>query len=87
VLAGTVRLGEGTTWRAATAGDYLYVPEGGVHAFRNDSDAPASMLILFAPGFPRERSFEDLADIAASGRTLSTKEWTELYARHDQYTA
>jgi PhnB protein len=45
VLDGTVRLGDGTTWRDATAGDYLYVPEGGVHAFRNDGDAPASMLI------------------------------------------
>jgi quercetin dioxygenase-like cupin family protein len=85
VLDGTVRLGDGTTWRDAIAGDYLYVPEGGVHAFRNDSDAPASMLILFAPGFPRERYFEELADIAASGRTLSAEEWAELYARHDQH--
>jgi quercetin dioxygenase-like cupin family protein len=85
VLDGTVRLADGTTWRDATAGDYLYVPEGGVHAFRNDSDAPASMLILFAPGSPRERYFEELADIAASGRTLSAEEWTALYARYDQY--
>jgi quercetin dioxygenase-like cupin family protein len=86
VLDGVVRLGDGTRWRDATAGDYLYVPEGGVHAFRNDSDAPASMLILFAPGTPRERYFEELADIAAGGRMLSAEEWTELYARHDQYT-
>ena len=85
VLDGTVRLGDGTTRRDATAGDYLYVPERGVHAFRNDSDAPASMLILFAPGIPRERYFEELADIAASGRTLSAEEWAELYARHDQH--
>jgi quercetin dioxygenase-like cupin family protein len=85
VLDGTVRLGDGTRWRDATAGDYLYVPEGGVHAFRNDGDAPASMLIVFAPGSPRERYFEELADLAASGRTLSAEEWTELCARHDQY--
>jgi quercetin dioxygenase-like cupin family protein len=85
VLDGVVRLGDGRRWRDATAGDYLYVPEGGVHAFRNDSDAPASMLILFAPGTPRERYFEELADIAAAGRTLSAEEWAELYARHDQY--
>ncbi|WP_367135549.1 cupin domain-containing protein [Saccharothrix sp. HUAS TT1] len=49
VISGTVRLYDGETWVNATAGDFLYVPEGGVHAFRNDSDDPASMLILFAP--------------------------------------
>jgi hypothetical protein len=43
------------------------------------------MLILFAPGAPRERYFEELAEIGASGRRLSDEEWTELYARHDQY--
>ena len=43
------------------------------------------MLLLFAPGAPRERYFEELAEIAWSGRQLSGGEWTELYARHDQY--
>jgi hypothetical protein len=43
------------------------------------------MLILFAPGAPREAYFEDLAEIAASGRQLSKEEWTDLYRRHDQY--
>jgi hypothetical protein len=43
------------------------------------------MLILFAPGPPREAYFTELAEINASGRTLSEDEWTELYARHDQY--
>ncbi|HEX3790953.1 MAG TPA: cupin domain-containing protein [Pseudonocardiaceae bacterium] len=87
VLAGTVRLFGGTDWVEATAGDFLYVPRGGVHAFRNDSADPASMLILFAPGAPRERYFDELAEIGAAGRTLSYDEWTELFARHDQYRA
>jgi hypothetical protein len=43
------------------------------------------MLILFAPGAPREAYFEELAEIANAGRTLTPEEWTELYARHDQY--
>ena len=43
------------------------------------------MLILFAPGAPRERYFEELAEIARSGRQLDRGEWTELYARHDQF--
>lgn len=87
VLSGTVRLYNGEEWMDAAAGDFLYVPEAGVHGFRNDTDHAASMLILFAPGPPRERYFEDLAEISAAGRGLSDEEWTELYARHDQYMA
>jgi quercetin dioxygenase-like cupin family protein len=85
VLEGTVRLGDGQRWWDATAGDYLHVPERGVHAFSNASDEPASMLILFAPGAPRERYFEELAELLATGRELSEQEWTSLYARHDQF--
>jgi mannose-6-phosphate isomerase-like protein (cupin superfamily) len=87
VTAGTVRLYDGDRWVEAQPGDYLYVPEGGIHAFSNDADEPASMLIVFAPGKPRERYFEEVAEIERSGRTLSYDEWTELYARHDQYRA
>jgi hypothetical protein len=61
------------------------VPEGGIHAFRNaDPDTPASMLILFASGAPRERYFDWLAEIIASGRQLSEAEWTKFYAENDQ---
>jgi quercetin dioxygenase-like cupin family protein len=87
VLSGTMRLYDGGSWIDASAGDFLYVPEGGVHGFRNDSDAAATMLILFAPGAPREAYFRELADISSSGRVLSDEEWTDLFARHDQYRA
>jgi hypothetical protein len=50
-----------------------------------DPDTPASMLILFAPGAPRERYFDGLAEIIASGRQLSEAEWTRFYAENDQY--
>ena len=85
VLHGTVRLTDGERTLDAGPGDFLYVPSGGVHGFRNESGEPASMLILFAPGAPREGYFEELAEIARSGRHLGPQEWTELYARHDQY--
>ena len=84
VLSGTVRLYDGRAWVEGREGDFFHVPDGGIHAFRNDADAAASMLILFAPGPPREAYFNELAEISASGRTLSPEEWTELYARHDQ---
>ena len=87
VQSGTMRLYDGGRWIDASAGDFLYVPEGGVHGFRNDSDAAATMLILFAPGAPRETYFRELADISSSGRVLSDEEWTDLFARHDQYRA
>ena len=85
VLTGTVLLRDGARTVEAGPGDFLYVPPGGVHGFRNESGAPASMLMLFAPGAPRETYFEELAEVARSGRRLGDEEWAELYARHDQY--
>ncbi len=85
ILNGTVRLYDGDAWTDARPGDFLHVPEGGIHAFRNESGEPASMLLMFSPGAPREAYFEELAEIAATGRKPSDEEWTELYLRHDQY--
>jgi len=85
VLSGAVMFYNGADWTEGTTGDFLFVPEGGIHAFRNESGEPATMLILFTPGAPRESYFEELADIRAQGRELSAEEWTELYLRHDQY--
>jgi quercetin dioxygenase-like cupin family protein len=48
VLEGAPSFFDGRSWTPGGPGDYLYVPEGGIHGFRNETDAPASMLILFA---------------------------------------
>jgi quercetin dioxygenase-like cupin family protein len=85
VLDGTVRLYDGRDWIDATPGHFHFVPAGGIHAFRNESGAPASMLILFTPGAPRETYFEGLAELAASGRELSPEEMTEFLRQHDQF--
>ena len=87
ILSGRVTLFDGAVWADATAGDFVYVPDGGIHGFRNDFEEAASMLILFAPGAPRERFFLELAEIGAAGRELSEEEWAEVYARHDQTMA
>jgi len=87
VLSGTVRLFNGAQWVDATAGDFLYVPRNGVHGFSNDADQPASMLILFSPGAPRENYFRELAERAASGVEYSPENRREFLARHDQYDA
>jgi hypothetical protein len=65
MLSGTIRLYDGKRWIDGTPGDFLFVPEGGIHAFKNESGKPASMLILFAPGAPREDYFETTARTAA----------------------
>lgn len=85
ILSGTVRLYDGRDWVDASTGDFLYVPEGGIHAFRNESGERASMLLLFTPGAPREDYFETLVDIAAKRRTLTPEERVEFYLRHDTY--
>jgi quercetin dioxygenase-like cupin family protein len=85
IVSGRVRLFNGDKWVEATAGDFLYVPEGGIHAFGNESDEPAQMLILFAPAPPRERYFRELAELIDSGRHLSPEERAEFLAKHDQY--
>ncbi|CAM4148500.1 Quercetin 2,3-dioxygenase [Mycobacterium basiliense] len=81
ILSGTMRMHDGRDWVHASAGDYLYVPPGGVHGFRNDADEPASILILFAPGGPREAYFEGLAGLG----DMTDEERSEFFIRHDNY--
>ncbi len=87
VLQGTVGLYDGTDWREGTAGDFLYLPLGAIHGFRNESGAPATMLILFAPAPPREAYFRELAERIASGVQDTDEERRAFLARHDQYDA
>ncbi|MEV1173866.1 hypothetical protein [Nonomuraea sp. NPDC049784] len=63
------------------AGDFLYVPVGGLHAFKNVTDDPTSMLMLFSPGAPREEFFERVAEMAQRG----SEELKEFRVRHDSY--
>ncbi|MGH3729673.1 MAG: cupin domain-containing protein, partial [Micromonosporaceae bacterium] len=71
----------GERWVDATRNDFLYVPEGGIHGFRNESGEPASMLILFAPGAPREAYFEGLSELA----DMTDEEKQAFFVQHDTY--
>ncbi|MEE1741734.1 cupin domain-containing protein [Streptomyces sp. BE147] len=81
ILDGTVRIYDGERWTDATRGDFVHVPQGGLHAFRNDADEPASMLLLFTPGAPREEYFEQVAEAAE----WSPEERTEFFVKHDTH--
>ncbi|MFD9213201.1 cupin domain-containing protein [Streptomyces sp. NPDC059544] len=81
VLDGELSLFNGERWASGHPGDFLYVPVGGLHAFRNDSDAPVSMLLLFVPGAPREEYFERVGEMARKGG----KEFADFLVRHDSF--
>ncbi|MFG2480310.1 cupin domain-containing protein [Streptomyces fagopyri] len=81
VLDGTVRLFDGAQWIDARKGDFLHVPQGGLHAFRNDSDSSADMLLLFTPGAPREEYFEKLSLLADA----TDEERAGFLLKHDSY--
>jgi mannose-6-phosphate isomerase-like protein (cupin superfamily) len=81
ILDGEVELYDGRRWVTGGPGDFLFVPEGGVHGFRGSG--PASMLLLFAPGAPREEYFETLARVAEG--PMSPEERAAFMVRHDTY--
>ncbi|MFE6286468.1 cupin domain-containing protein [Streptomyces sp. NPDC057877] len=81
VLSGELELYDGEKWVTGRAGDFLYVPVGGLHAFKNVTDEPMSMLLLFSPGAPREEYFERVGEMARRG----AEELKEFRVRHDSY--
>jgi mannose-6-phosphate isomerase-like protein (cupin superfamily) len=81
VLEGTVRIYDGREWVRARSGDFVHVPPGGLHGFRNE-DGAAEMLLHFAPGAPREPYFEGLA---TSTGDWSSEQYDEFMAAHDNH--
>ena len=79
VLAGSILIFDGKEWLDTRPGDYVYVPPGGIHGFRNESAAPASMLLMFAPGAPREAYFEGLIGLAE----MTHEERSVFMVEHD----
>jgi mannose-6-phosphate isomerase-like protein (cupin superfamily) len=83
VVTGIVRIFDGRDWVDCSPGDFVHVPIGGVHGFRNESGEAASMLLHFAPGAPREGYFEGLAELARTGSLPDGEEFPEFSRRHD----
>lgn len=81
VLEGSVAIFNGERWIDTEPGDWVHVPEGGIHGFKNRSGSPAAMLLHFAPGAPREEYFERLPHM----RDHSDEERQAFFERHDTY--
>ena len=84
ILAGRVAVFDGHEWREAEPGDFMHVPAGGLHGFRNLPGEPATMLIHFAPGAPREAYFEGLAAWSRVGRP-NEAEAQAFFEAHDNH--
>jgi quercetin dioxygenase-like cupin family protein len=81
ILSGSVRIYDGKEWITTVPGDWVHVPEGGIHAFRNESGEPASMLLHFSPGAPREAYFEGLPTLSS----MTPIERDEFMLTHDTF--
>lgn len=81
VLSGTVAIYDGARWLQTGPGDWVHVPEGGIHGFHNDSGEPASMLLHFAPGAPREPYFENVPDLSRK----TPEERDAFFLEHDTF--
>jgi len=84
VLTGTVRFYDGNEWVDGHPGDFVHVPPGGVHGFRNESGRPASMLLHFAPDAPREPYFETLKAVG-DGLKMTAEEREAFMVAHDTF--
>jgi mannose-6-phosphate isomerase-like protein (cupin superfamily) len=81
VLEGSIAIFNGERWLDTEPGDWIHVPEGGIHGFKNRSGHPAKMLIHFAPGAPREEYFEQVGQLG----DRSDEERRAFFEKHDNY--
>jgi len=58
VLEGEITFQVGDERRVAKPGTFVHMPIGNLHAFKNETDEPAKMLISFAPAGLEEMFFE-----------------------------
>jgi quercetin dioxygenase-like cupin family protein len=62
VLEGTLEIRMGGQVVQASAGDFVHIPKGVVHSFRNSGDGLARQLLIFSPG-GMERFFEETLEV------------------------
>ena len=86
VLAGTLTVELDDETLVLGEGESVAVAPGAIHAFRNDSDQPVTMLVIAAPPGLERFLFELSALIAASAAwpPQDRSALDDLCARHDQ---
>jgi quercetin dioxygenase-like cupin family protein len=81
VLDGALRLHDGARWTDGAPGDFLYVPQGALHGFRNETADTVTLLNLFVPGADREGYFENLAELAK----MTASDRQAFFEMHDSF--
>jgi mannose-6-phosphate isomerase-like protein (cupin superfamily) len=80
ILAGELTLKAGDQTIQASVGDFVHIPRGTVHAFRNTGQVPAKLLITYSPA-GIEKLFQQVFE-PAGDRTAPPPPWTnETFAR------
>jgi hypothetical protein len=86
VLSGAIKFHDGDAWIDGDPADFLY-RRCGAHGFRKEAEEPASILMLFALGAPREHYFEGLAQLVEFS-DVDRREWfvknDNLFCRVDK---
>jgi mannose-6-phosphate isomerase-like protein (cupin superfamily) len=67
VLEGTFEFGVGSETRTAKRGDFVRVPNGEVHTFRNIGQEPGRLLVMNSPGTLHVNFFSQAGEPMPSG--------------------
>jgi uncharacterized cupin superfamily protein len=87
VLEGTLTLRAGDETIQAGPGGYAYVPPGTVHAFSNQTEAPAKYLLIASPA-GLEDYFAELGELVKNEPAWPPKDMSKvvaLMAKYDTY--
>ena len=84
VMEGTLAVTHGQTKVSARAGSVIHVPRFTPHAFANESDKPATLMLIFNPAQSREGFFHGLQQIL-SAPVLNRADFLALYNKYDSF--
>ena len=84
VTDGTVAVTHGQTKVAAKAGSVIHVPRFTPHAFANESDKPATLMLIFNPAQSREGFFYGLQQIL-NAPSFNSSDFLALYQKYDSF--
>jgi len=83
VLEGELDILVGLKKMRVTAGTFIFVPRGVVHAFDNAGTAPAKLLLIFSPaGF--EGFFEELGEVMPTFEEFDMGVFTTISEKYGQ---
>ena len=84
VMEGTLTVTHGETKMNARAGSVVHVPRFTPHAFANESDKPATLMLVFNPAQNREGFFYGLQQIF-NAPNFDAAAFTSLNHKYDSY--